>query len=270
MEGCLGTTIKYLLFATNFLVFVLGCAVLGVGIWVLVDAKSFTDLFGQINDILDEDVTISIYSSATYILIAVAVIVILVTFFGCCGAVKESKCLLGTYFAIVLAVFIMCIVGAVLGYSGDLESTIKKPFEEAIKKYKDTPTNEVETGFKNAINQAQQDFACCGVSGVKDWYTEPLKPTAPAWDPNTANKPEGCCMIWKNGTQMSKSETTKCRDDTSEDHDSTKYNFNGCYEEFELKIKENQNLAVGIAIGIVVVMFLNMLFAFAMCTMSGK
>jgi len=270
MEGCLGTTIKYLLFATNFLVFVLGCAVLGVGIWVLVDAKSFTDLFGQINDILDQDVTISIYSSATYILIAVAVIVILISFFGCCGAVKESKCLLGTYFAIVLAVFIMCIVGAVLGYSGDLESSLKKPFEEAIRKYKDQPSTTVEKDFKIALDQAQQDFKCCGVSGVEDWRNPETKPTAQDWDPSTANKPIGCCKIWKNGTEITKdTDILDCRNN-KDPSTSTKYNFNGCYEEFELKIKENQNLAVGIAIGIVVVMFLNMLFAFAMCTMSGK
>jgi len=269
MEGCLGKTIKYLLFATNFLVFVLGCAVLGVGIWVLVDANTFMDLFGQINDILDKDLSISIYSSATYILIAVAVIVILVSFFGCCGAVKESKCLLGTYFAIVLAVFIMCIVGAVLGYSGNLEETIKTPFKEAIAQYDDQSTETVKKGFREAVNQAQKDFKCCGVDGVKDWPDLATNANWTEYSGVKANKPLGCCIFKKpDGAEMNENDQIACR--TSTNFESKDFYFNGCYSEFEKKIEENQNMAVGIAIGIVVVMFLNMLFAFAMCTMSGK
>lgn len=288
MEGCVGNTVKYLLFATNFLVFILGCAVLGVGIWVLVDSSSFMDLFKQVEDILgDTDISINIYSTASYLLIAVAVIVIIITFFGCCGAIKESKCMLGTYFAIVLTVFIMCIVGAVLGYSGNLEETIKTPFLEAIKQYDDKPSwtpesptpttpeevkEEAKYWFKEALNKAQTDFKCCGINGVADWVNE-NKPDNANWDPAgltpPINKPEGCCKFLKNGAEITlAANITLCRQSKVQTDDV--YNFNGCYPEFEKKIKENQDMVVGIAIGVVVVMFLNMLFAFAMCTMSGK
>lgn len=47
-------------------------------------------------------VSITVYSTAAIILIVVSVIVIIVTFFGCCGAIKENKCMLGTYFTIIL------------------------------------------------------------------------------------------------------------------------------------------------------------------------
>ena len=66
-EGCLSNVVKYALFLTNFLIFVsifsnrtmiimiimtfpqlLGVAVLGCGIWVLVDKPSFLDLFEQV------------------------------------------------------------------------------------------------------------------------------------------------------------------------------------------------------------------------------
>jgi len=40
----------------------------------------------------------------------VAVIVALIAFFGCCGAIKENKCMLITYFVIMLAIFIAGIV----------------------------------------------------------------------------------------------------------------------------------------------------------------
>lgn len=242
------------------------------------------DLFKQVEDILGDTTDISsinIYSTASYLLIAVAVIVIIITFFGCCGAIKESKCMLGTYFAIVLTVFIMCIVGAVLGYSGNLEETIKTPFLEAIKKYDDMPswTPESPTGdlkeegkyyFKVALNKAQEDFKCCGINGVADWVNE-NKPDNANWHPENMNinKPEGCCKFLKNGAEITvAANITACR--ISMDQTDNVYNFNGCYSEFEKKIKENQDMVVGIAIGVVVVMFLNMLFAFAMCTMSGK
>jgi len=277
MEGCVGNTVKYLLFATNFIVFILGCAVLGVGIWVLVDSSSFMDLFQQVEDILgNTDISIDIYSTATYILIAVAVIIIIITFFGCCGAIKESKCMLGTYFAIVLTVFIMCIVGAVLGYSGNLEETIKDPFLKAITKYNDspnkdgTPEEKAQYYFKEAFNKAQEDFKCCGIDGVEDWTGAATKPDAPNWDPKGSNKPLGCCRFKKDGTEITPDSVAACRNSSAGDHKSKIYNFNGCYSEFEKKIEENQNMVVGIAIGVVVVMFLNMLFAFAMCTMSGK
>jgi hypothetical protein len=47
-------------------------------------------------------VSIAIFSSAAIILIVVSVVVVVVTFFGCCGAIKENKCMLGTYFTVVL------------------------------------------------------------------------------------------------------------------------------------------------------------------------
>jgi len=43
------------------------------------------------------DITISSSSFiAVYIIIAVGAALMLVSFFGCCGAVKENRCMLGT------------------------------------------------------------------------------------------------------------------------------------------------------------------------------
>ena len=95
----------------------MGCAVLGVGIFALVDGQALMDLINSANEALDKDINLNIFTSAAIILIAVAVFVVIVAFFGCCGAIKESKCMLGTYFTLILVMFIVMIVGAVLGYS---------------------------------------------------------------------------------------------------------------------------------------------------------
>jgi hypothetical protein len=44
--------------------------------------------------------------------------------------------MLGSYFVIMLGLFVLCIVGAVLGYKSDLEGEIKDPLFKALKHYK--------------------------------------------------------------------------------------------------------------------------------------
>lgn len=98
----------------------MGCVVLGFGIYALVDGESLSNLVSIGAEQLDENISITVYTSAAIILIVVSVFVVVVSFFGCCGAIKENKCMLGTYFTIVLALFIVMIVGAVLGYNQQL------------------------------------------------------------------------------------------------------------------------------------------------------
>ena len=70
---------------------VAGAAILGVGIWVKVDSGSVLSLLekipgapAQLNQVLN----------VGYLLIAVGAVLLLLGFLGCCGAVKESKCML--------------------------------------------------------------------------------------------------------------------------------------------------------------------------------
>jgi len=261
--GCLANLVKYLLFLTNFLIFGLGLAVCGLGAWVLVDKPSFLNLFEQAKDVCKDacdgfDVTL--YTSAAYILVAIAALVVVIAFFGCCGAIKENKCMLGTYFTLILALFIAMVVGAVLGYSGDLEKTIKTPLKTALEKYRDQPAdNSVGFAYKEAWNEVQKELKCCGIDNVKDWKNANITD----WSPETANKPDGCCQSARDGTAVNHD---ACRAST-DGADSQTYYFEGCYTIIKNEIEENQNIVIGVAIGVVVVMFLNMMFSFAMCTM---
>jgi len=62
-----------------------GIVVMAIGIWTCVDHSYMEQLMGT-----------NLYMSAAYILIATGVVVILVSFLGCFGAVKEIKCMLLT------------------------------------------------------------------------------------------------------------------------------------------------------------------------------
>lgn len=107
----------------------MGCIVLGFGIYVLAAGQDIAKLIKE-----GEGEEIALYSSAAILLIILSLFVIMVTFFGCCGALKEHKCMLGTYFAIVLVFFIIFIIAAIVGYTQS-EDKMQKPLEKAIKSY---------------------------------------------------------------------------------------------------------------------------------------
>ena len=74
--------------------------------------------------------------------------------------------MLGTYFTIILALFIAMVVGAVLGYSGNLEDTIKSPLENALNSYDDQPgDNKAKGALKTVWNEVQKE--------VGRWFTFP-------------------------------------------------------------------------------------------------
>ena len=131
----------------------MGCVVLGVGIYALVDGQALMDLVNT-----QTDVTLTVFTSAAYILIAVSVLVVIVSFFGCCGAIKENRCMLGTYFTVILLMFITLIVGSVIGYATSIDK-VEEAIEKTMPKFKDNPdnANDDEKAITAAWNTVQKD-----------------------------------------------------------------------------------------------------------------
>jgi hypothetical protein len=272
-DGCISNIVKYALFITNFLIFVAACAVLGCGIWILVDKPAFLDLLARAEEALPGQegvVDIRLFTSPAYIIVVVASLLAIISFFGCCGAMMESRCMLGTYFVLILAMFVMVLVGIVLRLTGDFEAVFKKPLEAALKEYKDIPDNDMETAYKNIWNEVQYELKCCGVDNASDWHTGDN-----FGFPDGVRVPAGCCNykktgdtwdnIWGDSSNAENGEVQTCRRDNGMDE--TKYHFEGCYTNIVNTIKENQKLVSGVGIGVLVVMSLNMIFSLAMCMM---
>lgn len=70
-----------------------GAVILGVGIWVTVDSSS---LLGILDSVKDAPSQLSHLASVGYVLIAVGAFLLIIGFLGCCGAVRESRCMLLT------------------------------------------------------------------------------------------------------------------------------------------------------------------------------
>ena len=131
---------------------VIGCVVFGLGIYALVDSASLVTLVDKIG--VGDDINIT---SAAYIFIVVAVFVVILTFFGCCGAIKESKCMLGTYFTLILVMFVVMIAGAVLGYSTSMDK-LQDALEKTMPQYQDnieTAKNDSQKAITEAWNEVQ-------------------------------------------------------------------------------------------------------------------
>lgn len=68
-----------------------GLAILGVGIWVKVDSGSVVSFLVNIPNAPSE---LSQVLNVGYLLIAIGILLVVIGFLGCCGAVRESQCML--------------------------------------------------------------------------------------------------------------------------------------------------------------------------------
>uniref|UniRef100_A0AAZ3SI74 Uncharacterized protein n=1 Tax=Oncorhynchus tshawytscha TaxID=74940 RepID=A0AAZ3SI74_ONCTS len=100
--------VKYLLFVFNFIFWLCGSLVLAVGLWLMFDPKT--------DQLLNEEGAPETFFIAVYILIGAGGVMMLVGFFGCCGAVKESQCLLASFFACLLVIFGAEVSAGVFGF----------------------------------------------------------------------------------------------------------------------------------------------------------
>ncbi|KAK1886338.1 Tetraspanin-1 [Dissostichus eleginoides] len=105
---CCSGFLKIMMFIFNGGIFLAGVAILGVGVWVKVDSGS---LLGLVEEVDGAPSGLSQLSNVAYLLIAVGAVLLLIGFLGCCGAVKESRCMLLTFFSIVLILFLVEVAG---------------------------------------------------------------------------------------------------------------------------------------------------------------
>lgn len=70
-----------------------GAAILAVGVWVKVDSSSF---LGILDDVEGVPAELSQLVNISYLLIALGAVLLVIGFLGCCGAIKESRCMLLT------------------------------------------------------------------------------------------------------------------------------------------------------------------------------
>uniref|UniRef100_A0A8C1VJM6 Tetraspanin n=1 Tax=Cyprinus carpio TaxID=7962 RepID=A0A8C1VJM6_CYPCA len=137
--------VKYLLFVFNFIFWLMGSLVLAVGLWLRLDPHTVS--------LLGEDGPETFFIGV-YILIVAGGLVMLVGFFGCCGAVRESQCLLGLFFACLLVIFGAEVAAGVFGFLN------KDEIIREVKQFYDESS--VNNGSNATIQSYHLILNCCG------------------------------------------------------------------------------------------------------------
>jgi tetraspanin-33 len=183
--------VKYLIFVLNFLFWLLGGLLIGIGFY------AFVDKWQQIGLIKLENVY-DIILNISLVLVISGGIVFIVSFAGCLGALRENTCLLKFYSLCLLLFFLLEMVVAVVGFvfPHTMNSVLEERFtDKIVTTYRDDPD------LQNLIDFAQQEFQCCGLSngGYLDWgKNEYFNCSSPSVE--RCGVPYSCCI---NSTDIS-------------------------------------------------------------------
>lgn len=149
--------IKYLLFGFNFIFWLAGTAVLGIGLWLRFDSQT-KSLFGN-----GEDTS---FYTGVYILIGAGALMMLVGFLGCCGAIQESTCMLGLFFFFLLIIFGVEIAAGIWGFANKdtIIKQVKSIYSDTVDKYSaaKVASSSSAATLKETLTAIHIGLKCCG------------------------------------------------------------------------------------------------------------
>ncbi|XP_035494039.1 tetraspanin 34 [Scophthalmus maximus] len=227
---CCSGFLKMMMFIFNGGIFVAGATILGLGVWVKVDSGS---LLGILENVADAQSGLSMLSSVSYLLIAVGAVLLVIGFLGCCGAVRESRCMLLTFFSIVLIIFIIEVAGAVVllvfrGFAEDLLQSLEEEVGTNIEQ-----NYGKDDSVTSIWDATMEELKCCGYKNYTDFDGSPF---------NTAQGgnvyPATCC----NSTSSM---------DTCSERDAQISAVDGCFHRLLQLIEDNAVIIAAVALGIV-------------------
>ncbi|XP_051747073.1 CD9 molecule b isoform X1 [Ctenopharyngodon idella] len=148
--------IKYILFAFNFIFWLAGTGVLAVGLWLRFDERT--------KELFTAEDSPSVFLTGVYILIVAGAVMMVVGFLGCCGAIKESSCMLGLFFVFLLIIFAAEVAAGIWGLSNQdkVVKDVKDFYTQTFDNYKSTQ----QEALKETLRAIHYGLTCCGKTGL--------------------------------------------------------------------------------------------------------
>jgi len=251
--------LSILMFLINICFWVMGGAMLGVGIWLAVD-DSASDILGIAGANGMDD---GLYWASVYMMISIGAAVFLVGFLGCIGALRAGKggnVFLRLYFIIVKLIIITEFIAIILiaVFWGQLNDGVRDSM------YTDVTTKYVsETGtdsYSRSWNKMQVQWMCCGSNNFNDYkssnFTIAEKKPVP-WT---------CCVMKAGTNGESETDVQDLPLCLSEASRPLTYNFKalypiGCYEALTSFVDENAGIIIGITCGFIGLQLLGSIMA---------
>lgn len=188
--GCGAKCAKVLLIVLNLVFWVAGVALLGLGVWIHVDYGK-AHLYHLVTI---DTVGIEVVAYFKYFLIGLGGVVFVVSFIGCCGACKENKCMLGTYFCFLLLVFLAFAAVGILAVTSQatLLTNVEKHLKRRLTHYYNQTGSEP---FTVAIDFVQVEYECCGIAGSRDFINSEWRNSSYGKLPEAKQVPFTCCVL---------------------------------------------------------------------------
>lgn len=203
VRRCSDKLAKLLLTIFNALFLVCGIVLLVIGAKDFKNAESIKAVLSGIN-------------GTNAVVIGVGVVIVVISFLGCCGALKENACMLNMFLALLMIILIAEIAVGYLAFDnrGKFEKAAKK---NALKSLEESSNN---TLIRQAWDDIQTSLLCCGVNNYTDYTT--LK----------VDIPKSCC-------KKELGPNVKCGEGVDG------FNGDGCYEKMK-DFVEGNSLTFGV------------------------
>ncbi|OCT83868.1 hypothetical protein XELAEV_18022007mg [Xenopus laevis] len=141
-----------------------GGVILGVALWLRHDPQTSNLLFQQFED----KQAPGTFYIGVYIIIAVGAVMMFVGFLGCYGAIQESQCLLGTFFACLVILFACEVAAGIWGFvNRDQVSKEMRLFYSEVYQHATTGTKEQQQKALPVLKAFHETLQCCGDSSSK-------------------------------------------------------------------------------------------------------
>ncbi|XP_053950333.1 tetraspanin-9 [Anastrepha obliqua] len=176
----------------NIILWLCSCAFLGAGVWLRLSYEGYATLLPDHHAL-----------SADSIFLAIGVVGFVISFFGCCGAWVQSRCLLVLYFLLIVMLFLSeFLIGSIAFlFRGGLGRTFANELRFGIERhYNASDRGSLVAPSVAAIwDNVQQSFECCGVSSYEDWY-DIQSWSGKRWVPESCCRPSEARSILTEGS----------------------------------------------------------------------
>ncbi|CAH8823990.1 unnamed protein product [Trichobilharzia szidati] len=168
--------LKSCVFILNIICLLCSLALIGAGAYVEVK-------FSQYGANLHK-----VWQAAPIAIIVVGVIILVVSFLGCCGAIKENVCMLYMYAFFLIVLLIAELAAAIVAvvYKDKIDAEVDTLMTGAL----DQETEEI----REFMDLVQSSFHCCGAKGPQDYAKKVIPPSCKGEGNVTYN--EGCVVVF--------------------------------------------------------------------------
>ncbi|KAG5674173.1 hypothetical protein PVAND_004156 [Polypedilum vanderplanki] len=191
---CAASLLKYIIFSFNFI-----CAIFGI-IFMFHGALTLVKI-GEIRSFL-QNKHLDDASLVPTIIICVGIFIFIISFLGCCGAMKQQRIFLETYSICLLVLVMMQILLALLIFLflEDINRDSLKSFTK-MWRLRFMPDNQM------MIDMVQTSIECCGSNNMDDYSFDRIPLSCCKKNVDACSKdiafPSGCKLLLKNAINSS-------------------------------------------------------------------